>query len=290
VEAGCLPNMLPGGRPVGDAAARVDLAAAWGVDSLPEQIGLSSEEIVAGLVSGDLEALVVGGVDPADVPLDKDAREALKAAFVVSLEVRSSAFTELADVVFPVAPSSDKAGFFVNWEGRVRAFGKVLDTAGSLPDVRILAGIAEESGRSIGLRTPEQVGAEMAQVGPWEGSRPSAPTVAPETPARSATGSLVLASWKQLLDDGRMQDGDEHLRATARPPVVVVAAGTLAGLGVAEGDEVLLTGPLGSIRLPVAVGEVADGVVWAPATAPGAAVRELVGPAGSAVTLEGGSK
>ena len=36
VEAGCLPNLLPGGRPVADAAARVDAATAWGVDHLPE--------------------------------------------------------------------------------------------------------------------------------------------------------------------------------------------------------------------------------------------------------------
>jgi NADH-quinone oxidoreductase subunit G len=35
---------------------------------------------------------------------------------------------------------------------------------------------------------------------------------------------------------------------------------------------------------------VADGAVWAPASAPGASVRQLVGPAGSSVTLEGGSK
>ena len=35
VEAGCLPNLLPGGRPLADPAARVDLAVAWGIDSLP---------------------------------------------------------------------------------------------------------------------------------------------------------------------------------------------------------------------------------------------------------------
>jgi NADH-quinone oxidoreductase subunit G len=35
VEAGCLPNLLPGGRPLADPAARVDLAVAWGVKSLP---------------------------------------------------------------------------------------------------------------------------------------------------------------------------------------------------------------------------------------------------------------
>ena len=35
VEAGCLPTLLPGGRPVSDAAARVDTQATWGVESLP---------------------------------------------------------------------------------------------------------------------------------------------------------------------------------------------------------------------------------------------------------------
>ncbi len=35
LEAGALPSLLPGGRPVADAAARVDVAAVWGVPSLP---------------------------------------------------------------------------------------------------------------------------------------------------------------------------------------------------------------------------------------------------------------
>ena len=39
IETGCLPNLLPGGRPVADAAARVDVAAAWGVETLPEAPG-----------------------------------------------------------------------------------------------------------------------------------------------------------------------------------------------------------------------------------------------------------
>ncbi|MFL6060946.1 MAG: molybdopterin-dependent oxidoreductase, partial [Marmoricola sp.] len=287
VETGCLPGLLPGGRPVADASARVDLAAAWGLDALPEAPGLSTSGIISGLASGDLAALVVGGVDPSDVPLDDATTQALRAAFVVSLEVRSSAFTELADVVLPVAPSAEKSGTFVSWEGRVRPFPRVIDAPGSLPDVRVLAGIAEELGRSTGLRTPEQAWAEMTQVGPWEGARPSAPTVA----AGSATaGPLVLSSWKQSVDDGRMQDGDEHYLATARPAVAIINQATLDGLGLTAGDRVTLSGPLGSATLPVAVGDVVDGAVWAPASTPGLPVRRLVGPAGSTVTLQGGTK
>ena len=296
VEAGCLPNLLPGGRPAADAVARVDLAAAWGVEKLPDRDGLDADRILAALAEGDLHALVVGGVDPADVPLTKKLRKALTKSFVVALEVRRSEFTELADVVFPVAPSSDKSGSFVNWEGRVRSFGKALENPASLPDLRVLAGIAEERGRSLGFRTTDQVAAEMAQVGPWEGARPvfaGFETGAERLP-QPAAGEFVLSSWKQLLDDGRMQDGDERLRATVRPAVVLVSEATLAGLGGAEGDLVTVTGPLGSARLPVAVAELADGAVWAPASHPDVPVRHLVGPAGCTVSLqlvtEGGSK
>jgi NADH-quinone oxidoreductase subunit G len=296
LETGCLPNLLPGGRPVSDASARVDLGAAWGVEKLPEDDGLDADGILGALVEGDLRALVVGGVDPGDVPQlhgpgAKKLRKALRKAFVVALEVRASAFTELADVVFPIAPTTDKSGFFVNWEGRVRPFPRVLESPTSLPDVRVLAGIAEERGRPIGVRTPEQAAAEMAQLGPWEGPRATVPQFGNLGEATSApAGSLVLSSWKQLIDDGRMQDGDDHYRATARRPVVLVNQKTFASLGVEEGDLVTLTGPLGSVTLPVGVADVVDGAVWAPASAPGFPVRHLVGPAGSPVTLQGGTK
>ena len=244
LETGCLPNLFPGGRPVADASARVDLGVAWGVENLPEGEGLSADAILDALVEGDLRALVVGGVDPADTvqlhgERGKKLRKALRKAFVVSLEVRASEFTELADVVFPIAPTTDKSGSFVNWEGRVRPFGRVLESPSSLPDVRVLAGIAEERGRPIGIRTPEQAAAEMQQLGPWEGPRTQLEDAAipsqaqgsqsgqasPETDRSQARGSgsgLVLSSWKQLIDDGRMQDGDDHYRATARRPVVLV--------------------------------------------------------------------
>ncbi len=286
VEAGALPNLLPGGRPVADASARVDLATAWGVEHLPESPGRDGNAIIAAASSGELRGLVVGGVDPADLPDPVLARRAIEAAeFVVSLELRSSDVTRVADVVFPVAPVSDRSGTFVNWEGRVRQFEKVLHNPSSLPDLRILAGIAEELGSPLGWRTTEQVWAEMVQVGPWDGERPSMGEHHSTAADGPAVDGLVLASWKQQIDDGRMQDGDEAMRRTARKPVLYVGASTLADLGVAVGSLVTLTGPLGSIELPVALADLAEGTVWAPASAPGASVRHLVGPAGSKVTL-----
>ncbi len=300
LEAGALPNLLPGGRPVADASARVDLATAWGVEHLPETPGRDGSAIVAAAAAGELGGLLVGGVDPADLEDPVLARQAVEnAGFVVSLEVRESEVTRAADVVFPVAPVTDRAGTFFNWEGRLRQFGRVLHDPGALPDLRVLAGIAEELGTVLGWRTSEQVWAEMSQVGPWDGQRvamrspgdtvPTVSNTSPDEAVASGQG-LVLASWKQLIDDGRMQDGATDLRLTARRPVVLVGAATLAALDVAPGDTVTLSGPLGSLDLPVGVADLAEGTVWAPATAPGHSVRHLVGPAGSAVTLTGGPR
>jgi NADH-quinone oxidoreductase subunit G len=298
LESGALPNLLPGGRPVADASARVDLATAWGVEHLPETPGRDGAAIVAAAAAGELGGLVVAGVDPADLPDPVLARQAIETAgFVVSLEVRASEVTRAADVVFPVAPVTDRSGTFVNWEGRVRQFGKVLHKPNSLPDLRVLSGIAEELGLILGFRTSEQVWAEMTQVGPWDGPRAvfdhdvSDPGITLAEPGSSyADGSLVLASWKQLIDDGRMQDGADDMRLTARKPVVLVAADTLAELGATVGDTVILAGPLGSLELPIGVADLAAGTVWAPASAPGASVRHLVGPAGCAVTITGGAR
>jgi NADH-quinone oxidoreductase subunit G len=296
LETGCLPNLLPGGRPVGDASARVDVASAWGSPALPDQVGLDTEEMLAAAAGGDLHPLVIGGVDPADVPADTLVA-ALENTFVGSLELRASLVTAAADVVFPVALVAEKAGSFVNWEGRVRPFDKVFDNPHALPDVRVLAGISEETDRPLGFRTTQQSAHEMEQLGPWEGARPTVTTVSQEAAGDKGDpsvpgpvggpgqGPLVLASWKQLIDDGRMQDGEDHLRATGRRAVVLVNEQTLAGLGAAPGDRVELTGPYGSLQLPVGVADLVDGVVWAPASVPGAPVRRLVGPAGSRVSL-----
>ena len=100
----------------------------------------------------------------------------------------------------------------------------------------------------------------------------------------------LLASWKQLLDDGRMQDGDDHLRATARRPVLLASPATLAEIGVVPGGDGHAHRPA---RFPgrsrVGVADLADGTVWAPASAPGASVRHRVGPAGCRVTITGGA-
>ncbi|QZY29486.1 NADH-quinone oxidoreductase subunit G [Nocardioides coralli] len=281
VETGCLPNLLPGGRPVADASARIDVATAWGVDGLPEAVGRDVDAMVAALTTGELGGLVIGGVDPDDCADPAATRAAVEAArFVVALDLRETEVTRAADVVFPVAPVTDRAGTFVNWEGRPRPFDEIFREAASLPDLRVLAGIAEELGRPLGFRTVQEVRAEMEQLGPWDGDR--APFTDVE-PAEGAEG-VRLSTWKQMLDNGSLQDGEQHLRATARAAVARVP------LAMAEelGSTVTITGERGSVTLPVEVADLAPDTIWVPANSFGRGVLAELAPPGAAVTVTGG--
>ncbi|MFI7588016.1 NADH-quinone oxidoreductase subunit G [Spongisporangium articulatum] len=289
VEAGLLPSLLPGGRPVADAQARVDVAAAWDVETLPAEPGRDLGGILAAAASGELAGLVVGGVDPDDLPDPALARAALeKAQFVVSLEVRASDVTPFADVVFPVAPPAEKAGTYLNWEGRWRPFGVALLGGNGdgrvLADAEVLDAIAAESGW-LGLRTPEQAYTELAELGAWDGPRVAAPAESAGAAAAPVRGEAVLASWSLLLDKGRLQDGEPYLAGTAHRAVARLSAATAAGV-VTDGTVTVST-DAGSLQLPVAVTDMPDGVVWLPANSGTSTVRATLGATSGAVVRLG---
>ncbi|NYI58032.1 NADH-quinone oxidoreductase subunit G [Cellulomonas soli] len=276
VEAGALPTLLPGGRPVADSAARVDLAAAWGVEHLPDTPGRSVTQILQASASGGLGALVVGGVEIADLPDPVLAREALTVApFVVALEVRRSEVTDAADVVLPVAPPVEKPGTFVTWEGRPRPFPQALATT-AMPDHRVLDLLADALGAELGLPTLTAVHDELDQIGGWDGARVDAPGVEPAEPPAVAAGTAVLATWHQLLDAGRLQTGEPFLAGTAKRPVARVSEVTAQLAGVADGEPLAVSTDAGTITLPVAVTAMLDHVVWLPTNAVGSAVRDTL--------------
>ena len=77
--------------------------------------------------------------------------------------------------------------------------------------------------------------------------------------------TALLSTWHQLLDSGRMQDGEPALAGTARPAVARMSAATAAEAGVADGDKVTVATDRGSVTVPVEVVPMADHVVWLPA-------------------------
>jgi len=284
LEAGAIGNLLPGGRPVSDASARIDVQTAWGVETLPTQPGLSTSEILASLNSSDgLEAVVVGGVDPSDI--SAEALGQLLNTFVVSLEISHSSVTAIADVVLPVAAVTEKAGTFLDWEGRERSFDQAIDGALNRSDVRILSMLADEMKKPISLPSVTAAVKELLALGKWDGAKGAKPSVS--SSSVSASGNqAVLHSWRQLIDLGSLQAGEENLAGTARKSVAVISAQRAASLGVSNGDSVKISTDRGSIVLPAHITYISEESIWIPRNSQGSqAIVSLGAASGALVTV-----
>ncbi|GAA1286304.1 NADH-quinone oxidoreductase subunit G [Pseudonocardia aurantiaca] len=280
VEAGALPTLLPGGRAVTDAAARAEVEKVWGLaaGTLPVTPGRDTDEILAAAANGELAGLVVGGVDPTDLADPATALAALReVGFLVSLELHASAVTELADVVLPVAPDAQRAGSYVNWEGRLREFGPALDASGVLPDCRVLDTLAVEMDVDLFTQTPAAAAGELDRLGLRAGAAPAAPTVPAVEPLRPGFGQAVLATWRQLVDDASLAVDEPALAGTARPAYVRINAATATVLGLTEGESATVRTASGAITLPVALADLPDGVVWLPGKSGDSRVRAVLG-------------
>ncbi|MGX1476687.1 UNVERIFIED_CONTAM: NADH-quinone oxidoreductase subunit G [Streptomyces canus] len=283
LEAGALPSLLPGGRPATDPRAREEVAAVWGVADLPHRYGRDTGQIVEAAASGELQALLVAGVEIADLPDPARAREALQeVGFVVSLELRPGEVTELADVVLPVAAVAEKAGTFLNWEGRVRFFEAALKpdqmTRNLAPtDARVLQMVADAMDVHLGLPDLRTTRAEIDRLGPWDGPRGTDPLDTGAQLPRPAAGEAVLAGHRLLLDQGLLQQGDEALAGTRHAARARVSAATAAEVGVKEGDLLAVTGKTGVVELPLQITEMPDRVVWLPLNSTGGGVASDAG-------------
>ncbi len=331
VDSGALAGLLPGGRPLADASARAEVAAAWEVDEsdLPIESGLSFADVIgavltpphfdepaAGTEEDDaliiaetavesapvaddtsddaadaaaedarladvaeepeprISGLVIGGVEIDDLPNPAEFRRALKEVdVVISLETRLAGVDAYADVVFPVAVDTERAGSYVNWEGRVRPFGKVFKDAFTLTDGRVLAMIADQMDHPIGTGEPNELKRELDSLASFSGSRSTPPAVTAPVAPKPDSGQAALASWRHLLDLGVLQAGEKYLAATQRPAVARLSAATAAGIGASDGDVVTVSSESGSITLPLLITDMPDGVVWVPGNSPDSTVN-----------------
>ncbi|MFZ3596261.1 NADH-quinone oxidoreductase subunit G [Streptomyces sp. BH104] len=283
VEAGALPSLLPGGRPSTDPRARDEVAAAWGVAELPHRFGRDTGQIVEAAATGELGALVVAGVEVADLPSPARAREALhEVGFLISLEQRPSEVTDHADVVLPVAAVAEKAGTFLNWEGRARMFEAALKpdqmTRRVAPtDARVLQMVADAMDVHLGLPDLRSLRGELDRLGNWDGPHATEPLETTGQLPRPSSGEAVLAGHRLLLDLGRLQEGDDALAGTRHAAHARVSAATAAEAGVKDGDVLTVTGALGSVAFPLQVVEMPDRVVWLPLNSEGGGVASDTG-------------
>ena len=258
LSAGAVPNLLPGNRPLDNASARVDIATVWGSESLPTSTGMSTIE----MINSDLQAVVVGGVDPMDI--SPDAKVKLSKKFIVSFEIRHSDITEIAQVVFPVATVVEKSGSFMDWQGKARKFEAAVDQSLNRSDVRILSMLADEIGKPINLPTVKAARNEFESIGNWDGERAAMKATASSEIKSVKADEAFLSSWRNLLDKGSLQDGEENLAGTARQSVVVISQSRANLLSVKESDLVRVSNDYGAVTLPCVIEDIDDSSVHLP--------------------------
>jgi len=258
IAAGALPNLLPGYRPISETSARVDVATAWSVDSLSSQQGLSTDE----MINSDLQSLLIGGVDPMDI--SAEAKIKLSKKFVVSLEIRESDITDIASVVLPVAAVVEKSGSFMDWQGKVREFEPAVDQSLNRSDVRILSMLADEMGRPINLPSVKAARSELESIGRWDGQSTTMTSVQATSTTKVNNGEAIISSWRNLLDKGSLQDGEENLAGTARKSVVVISQSRAQSLGVDSGDMVRVSNNYGAVTISCQIADIHNDSVWLP--------------------------
>ena len=147
-EVGCLPDAGPG---LSETTA-----------------GRGTEEIRAGLESGEIKSVLLFGVDPIrDFPDSAGWRRALEnAESVVCFSMVATETSELADIVFPIESHAEKDGSVTHTEGRLQ---RVRPSAARPGDIRagwmVLAEIAAGLGNETGIHSgPEALAAVTAAV------------------------------------------------------------------------------------------------------------------------------
>jgi len=297
-RAGSLPGVLPGAEALVQKAGarlawvprRAGELGALAAGCLPSGKGLAVDEMLAQAAQGKL-GLVLGGVDLDDLADPSAARQALvQAPFVVSLEVRPSAATDLADVVLPVASLAQQAGTFMDWTLTARAVEPVVPPQ-PMTDRRVLAELARRMGADLGLPSYAAAHQSVQDLVTSRAALAPAPVsaVKPAPMPTTRSDGLTLASWRTLLTTAsRCLDGAD---LAPRPPSVV--AGPHAGL--VAGTSVVVRGSDGvAVEAPLAIDpNAAAGVVWVPDApwAPGAVVTlEPAAPTTPTPEVQGGER
>jgi len=270
VDAGLLPGVLPGGRPL---AAPGTLAQTW--TRLPAGPGLDARGMLEAAARGEIKALYLVGVDPArDFEDPVLAQEALaRVDTLIVQDLLPTASTRSVDVLLPAQSAQERVGSFTTWEGRRQGWQRALTPAGlAQEDWDIVRQLARAMGHDLGWEKAADVRREAAPLMEPAGlplAQVAAPApAAPPAPARAAAGDadgLAVVALDYLLGRGSMLLGAKDLNATARTPSVWVAAADARALGLTDGTVVRVEGARAQMELPVHVAAgVAPGTVVVP--------------------------
>ncbi len=167
-DMGGLPNVYPAYQVVTVPENQQKFETLWNA-KLPANVGLTIMEMMDGLETGKLKALVIMGENPViSDPDSNHVKHALNAAeFILAIDIFPTPTTQLAHVVLPGCSFAEKDGTFSNSERRVQLVRKAIEPLGEAwIDWAIFQELANRLGYAMSYQTSEEVFAEIAQVAP----------------------------------------------------------------------------------------------------------------------------
>ncbi|HEY0822661.1 MAG TPA: molybdopterin-dependent oxidoreductase [Ramlibacter sp.] len=133
-EVGGMANLLSAHRDLADPQHRAEVAALWGVPSVPEQPGRTAVEMFQAAADGEIRALWIACTNPAQsMPDQATVRRALeRAEFVVVQEAFATTATcAYADLLLPASTWGEKDGTVTNSERRISRVRPAVAAPGS---------------------------------------------------------------------------------------------------------------------------------------------------------------
>ncbi|GBE03339.1 MAG TPA: NADH dehydrogenase (quinone) subunit G [Nitrospirae bacterium] len=275
IDAGCVPEMLPGGRPINISDFRAKFEAEWN-GTLPENDGLTILEMIEGARNHTIKAMYVMGENPAfNLPDSQSVKDALSGLdFLVVQDIFLTETAEMADVVLPALGWTEKAGTYTNLERRIQLQKKVVEQTGGMEDWRIIAELSNKMGYAMNYSETEDIMREIARVSPlyrdlsyneiaqgnclWPYHGEPLRGEVNEVPGmhdvdKEYNADFYLAVEKPLFHSGTLSRRSEALMKIYPEPLLKVGGSTAAKIGLQDGDRVQFTTSSGTIEALVAI-------------------------------------
>ncbi|MCL5238044.1 MAG: NADH-quinone oxidoreductase subunit NuoG [Nitrospirae bacterium] len=292
IDMGCLPDMLPGGRPVAVDSFRKRYGEFFNAE-VPSAQGLSLMEMVEGAHSGNIKALYVMGENIAfNIPDNKFVKDALsRLELLVVQDIFTTETTRFAHVVLPAASWAEREGSYTNLEGRMQHLKKAIDSVAGLEDWKIIAEVSKVLGVDMNYRDSRDILAEIAKVSPlhkgvtyedmdsgecmWpykgEPLRHDLNIVGIDMPDMKALlkkpekDKVYIGVDKVLFHSASLSRNSFALNSIYSEPHAKIGKNLAAKLSVASGDHISISTGAGAIELAAVIdSDMPDNIVLVP--------------------------
>lgn len=275
IDAGCMPDALPGGRPLDDEGSRKLCEDPWrcNITSTP---GLTLPEMISASNSGSMKAMYIMGENPVyNLPDGNHIKSSLESLeFLVVQDIFMTETAEIADVVLPSMSWAEKDGTYTNLERRIQRLGKALEGDG-MEDWKILAEIGGRIGVHMPYKSSSDIFNEISKVSPihegltysdiekgtdlwpYKGKAPEPHSAGAAFQGIAAScvpakrDSLYLLIERHMFHSGTMSRHSEYLNGIYKGPCAKISPENAKRLGITDGESVVIKSGAGHINLPL---------------------------------------